>query len=41
MDGEPYKFKVIDAKHLYLAVSTGAIMETTDGGASWKPVFEP
>jgi photosystem II stability/assembly factor-like uncharacterized protein len=39
--GEPYKFKVIDAKHLYLALSDGTIMETTDGARSWKAVFEP
>ena len=41
VDGEPYKFKAIDAKHLYLALSDGTIVETTDGGRSWKAVFEP
>jgi hypothetical protein len=41
VDGEPYKFKVIDEKHLYLALGDGTIMETTDGARSWKPVFEP
>jgi len=41
VDGEPYKFKVIDAQHLYLALSDGTIMETTDGARSWKAVFEP
>ena len=41
VDGEPYKFKVIDEKHLYLALSDGSILETTDGGRSWEAVFEP
>ena len=41
VDGEPYKFKVIDEKHLYLALSDGSIIETTDGGRSWEAVFEP
>ena len=41
VDGEPYKFKVIDEQHLYLALSDGTIMETTDGARSWKAVFEP
>jgi photosystem II stability/assembly factor-like uncharacterized protein len=41
VDGEPYKFKVIDEKHLYLALSDGSIVETTDGGRSWEAVFEP
>jgi hypothetical protein len=41
VDGEPYKFKIIDDMHLYLAMSDGSIMETTDGGRSWEAVFEP
>ena len=41
VDGEPYKFKVIDEKHLYLALSDGTIVETTDGGRGWEAVFEP
>ena len=41
VDGEPYKFKVIDEKHLYLAMSNGAILETTDGGRGWEAVYEP
>jgi hypothetical protein len=41
VDGEPYKFKVIDEKHLYLALSDGSIVETTDGGRRWEAVFEP
>ena len=41
VDGEPYKFKIVDEKHLYLAMSDGSIMETTDGGRSWEAVFEP
>ena len=41
VDGEPYKFKVIDEKHLYLALGDGSILETTDGGRNWEAVFEP
>jgi photosystem II stability/assembly factor-like uncharacterized protein len=41
VDGEPYKFKVIDEEHLYLALSDGSILETTDGGRQWEAVFEP
>jgi photosystem II stability/assembly factor-like uncharacterized protein len=41
VDGEPYKFKVVDEQHLYLALSDGSIVETTDGGRSWEAVFEP
>ena len=39
--GEPYKFKAVGADHLYLALSDGAILETTDGGKTWKDVFRP
>ena len=41
MDGEPYKFKAVDDQHLYLALSDGTIVETTDGGRGWEAVFEP
>jgi hypothetical protein len=41
VEGEPYKFKAIDAEHLYLAMADGAILETKDGGKSWEAVFEP
>jgi photosystem II stability/assembly factor-like uncharacterized protein len=27
-----------DAEHLYLALSSGGVFETTDGGASWAPL---
>ena len=30
--GEPYKFKAVGPDHLYLALSDGAILETTNGG---------
>ena len=39
--GEPYKFKAVDAGHLYLALSDGTIVETRDAGATWKAVFSP
>lgn len=39
--GEPYKFKAVGPRHLFLALSDGAILETTDGGKSWKDVFRP
>jgi hypothetical protein len=40
--GEPYKFKETDdPKHLYLALSDGTILETTDAAKSWKTVFKP
>jgi photosystem II stability/assembly factor-like uncharacterized protein len=41
VDGEPYKFKAVGEKHLYLALGDGSILETTDGGRSWQAVFEP
>jgi photosystem II stability/assembly factor-like uncharacterized protein len=41
VDGEPYKFVVVDEQHLYLALSDGTIVETTDGGRNWEAVFEP
>ena len=39
--GEPYKFKTLGARHLYLALSDGAILETSDGGKRWKDAFRP
>jgi len=39
--GEPYKFKSLDARRHYLALSDGTIVETRDAGASWKTVFAP
>jgi hypothetical protein len=42
VDGEPYKFKeTSDPRHLFLALSDGAIVETTDGARTWKAVFRP
>jgi len=39
--GEPYKFKAVNRDHLYLALSDGTILETRDGGKSWKEAFRP
>lgn len=39
--GEPYKFKSIDARRHYLALSDGTIVETRDAGTTWKVVFDP
>ena len=40
--GEPYKFETTDdPKHLFLALSDGTILETTDGGKTWKEAFRP
>jgi hypothetical protein len=41
--GEPYKFHETpgNARHLYLALSDGTILETTDGAHSWRTVFRP
>ena len=42
VEGEPYKFETTDdPQHLYLALSDGTIVETTDGGKTWKDVFRP
>lgn len=42
VDGEPYKFETTDdPKHLYMALSDGTILETTDGGRTWKDFFVP
>ena len=39
--GEPYKFKQVGAQELFLALSDGTIVHTTDGGRGWQAVFEP
>ena len=42
VQGEPYKFKTTDdSDHLYLALSDGTILETTDGAKNWKAIFTP
>jgi hypothetical protein len=41
VDGEPYKFLTVGPKHMYLAISTGAILETKDGAKTWNTVFTP
>ena len=39
--GEPYKFKQVGPQELFLALSDATIVQTTDGGRTWKAVFEP
>jgi photosystem II stability/assembly factor-like uncharacterized protein len=39
--GEPYKFKVLDAEHVLLALSDGTVVESEDGGRSWTEAFRP
>ena len=39
--GEPYKFKALGPEALLLALSDGTVMETKDGGGTWKEVFRP
>ena len=39
--GEPYKFETVDARHHYLALSDGTIMETRDAGVTWTAAFKP
>ena len=34
--GEPYKFRATGPEALFLAFSDGLILETTDGGATWR-----
>jgi len=41
VDGEPYKFKAVDERHLFLALSDGTILETTDGAKNFGEVFRP
>jgi hypothetical protein len=42
IEGEAYKFETTDdPNHLYMATSEGAILETLDGGRSWKEIFTP
>ncbi len=39
--GEPYKFKTISKDELYLALSDGTIMHTSDGTQTWTEAFRP
>jgi hypothetical protein len=41
LDGEPYKVLAVDAKHAFVALSDGTIMETKDGGKGWEARFRP
>ncbi len=39
--GEPYKFDAVSAQEVFLALSDGTIMHTTDGSQSWDTAFRP
>ena len=39
--GEPYKIEAVDREHLFMALSDGTILETTDGARTWDVVFRP
>ena len=40
--GEPIRFEETDdPQHLFLALSDGSIIETTDGAKTWKDVYRP
>lgn len=39
--GEPYKFKSLDARRHYLALSDGTIVGTRDAGDTWTTTFDP
>jgi len=41
VEGEPARLKALDARHLYVVLETGAILESGDGAKSWKPVYQP
>ena len=41
VDGEPYKFKTLDGKTIYLALSDGSILSSTDAGKTFEKVFTP
>ena len=39
--GEPYELHATGPKALFLVLSDGSILETTDGGATWRDRFRP
>jgi photosystem II stability/assembly factor-like uncharacterized protein len=39
--GEPYKFKSLDARRHFLALSDGTIVGTDDAGKTWTTTFDP
>ena len=41
VEGEPARLKALDAKHLYVVLETGAILESRDSASSWKSVYRP
>jgi len=41
VNGEPYKFKAVGRDELYLALSDGTIVHTTDAAKTWKAAFRP
>jgi hypothetical protein len=40
-DGEPWVIQASSADEMQMALSDASVVETTDGGASWKDVFRP
>jgi photosystem II stability/assembly factor-like uncharacterized protein len=41
VDGEPWVIQASSADEMQMALSDASVIETTDGGASWKDVFRP
>ncbi len=41
MDGEPYALDPQGTDELYMALSDGTILHTTDGGKKWSEEFRP
>ena len=39
--GEPYELRATGPKALFLVLSDGSILETADGGATWRDRFRP
>ncbi len=41
MHGVPYKLDAVSAQEVFLALSDGTIMRTTDGSKTWDTAFRP
>ena len=39
--GEPYEIHAVGPNHAFVALSDGSIIETQDGGATWRDRFRP
>ncbi len=39
--GEPYKIEAVDRERLFMALSDGTILKTTNGARTWDIVFRP